>query len=76
MEDQSSFRVKYNFVGPQYQKYRDVYRLHEEQFSLPKSWSVEPKMTDVGHDHCRGEWIFHGRCIFFSLLISHLSLHR
>lgn len=60
MEDQASFRAKYNFSGPEYQKYHNVYQLHSEKFSLPKTWSVEPGTTDIGHDHCNGEWIFHG----------------
>ena len=60
LEDQASFRIKYDFHGPEFQKYHDVYRLHSEKFSLPKTWSVEPGTTDIGHDHCRGEWIFHG----------------
>ena len=71
MEDQASFRVKYDFHGPQHQKYRDLYRLHEEKFSLPKTWNVEPEVADIGHDHCRGEWIFHG--LFFLLLLFSLS---
>jgi hypothetical protein len=62
--DQASFRIKYNFAGPQYHKYHDVYQLHNENFSLPKTWSVEPGTTDIGHDHCHGEWIFHGLLIF------------
>lgn len=65
MQDQASFRAKYNFAGTEYQKYRDVYQLHSEKFSLPKTWSVEPGTTDIGHDHCHGEWIFHG---LFALL--------
>ncbi|CAF4810755.1 unnamed protein product [Rotaria sp. Silwood1] len=60
LETQASFRVKYDFSGPQFQKYHDLYRLHEEDFSLPKTWSAEPGTTHVGHDFCRGEWIFHG----------------
>ena len=60
LEDQASFRVRYDFSGPQFQKYHDLYRLHSETFSLPKTWSVEPGTTDIGHDYSRGEWIFHG----------------
>jgi len=60
LEDQSSFRLKYDFTGPQYQKYHDLYRLHNETIPLPKTWAAEPGTTNVGHDHCRGEWIFHG----------------
>jgi hypothetical protein len=60
LEDQSSFRVKYDFTGPHFQKYHDLYRLHNETFKLPKTWSAEPGTIDVGHDHSRGEWIFHG----------------
>lgn len=68
MEDQASFRVRYDFAGPQFQKYHDLYRLHTETFSLPKTWSVEPGTTDIGHDHSRGEWIFHGEIFHFSLI--------
>jgi hypothetical protein len=60
LEDQASFHVKYDFSGSQYQKYHNLYKLHTEKFSLPKTWSVEPGTTDIGHDHCRGEWICHG----------------
>ncbi len=60
LEDQASFRLKYDFTGSQFQKYHDLYRLHNEKFSLPKTWSVEPGTTNVGHDYCRGEWVFHG----------------
>jgi len=60
LEEQASFRIKYNFSGPQYRKYHQIYQLHSEKFSLPKTWSVEPGTTDIGHDHCHGEWIFHG----------------
>ncbi|CAF1435892.1 unnamed protein product [Rotaria sordida] len=60
LEDQASFRIKYDFSGPQYQKYHDLYRLHEENFSLPKTWTAEPGTTIVGQDNVRGEWIFHG----------------
>jgi hypothetical protein len=60
MEDEASFRIKYNFSGSDYQKYHDVYQLYKEHFSLPKTWSVEPGTTDIGHGHCHGEWIFHG----------------
>ncbi len=60
LEDQASFRVKYDFTGAQYQKYHDLYRLHEENISLPKTWSVEPGSTNIGRDYCHGEWIFHG----------------
>ncbi|CAF1153031.1 unnamed protein product [Rotaria sordida] len=60
MEDQASFRIKYNFSGSQFHKYHDIYKLHNLNFSLPQTWSVEPGTTDIGHDHCNGEWIFHG----------------
>lgn len=70
LEDQSSFRVKYDFTGPQFQKYRDVYRLHNEKFSLPKTWNAEPGTTDVGHDHCRGEWVLHGE------FLSHFRIRK
>ncbi|CAF1338231.1 unnamed protein product [Adineta ricciae] len=60
MEDQTSFRVKYKFSGPDYQKYHNEYQLQKENFSLPKTWSFQPGTTDLGHDHCQGEWIFHG----------------
>jgi hypothetical protein len=60
LEDQSSFRLKYDFSGANYQKYHDVYRLHNEKFSLPKTWSAEPGITDISHDRCHGQWIFHG----------------
>ncbi|CAF3804404.1 unnamed protein product [Adineta steineri] len=60
LEDQSSFRVKYNFTGPHFQKYHDVYRLHTETLPLPKTWSAVPGTIDIGHDHSRGEWTFYG----------------
>jgi hypothetical protein len=60
MEDQASFRILYSFTGPAYQKYHNVYHLQNEHFSLPTTWSVEPGTTDIGHDYCHGEWIFHG----------------
>ncbi|CAF0882343.1 unnamed protein product [Adineta ricciae] len=60
LEDQASFLVKYDFTGPQYQKYRDVYLLHEETFALPKTWSAAPGTIDIGSDHTRGEWAFYG----------------
>ncbi|CAF2934969.1 unnamed protein product [Rotaria sp. Silwood2] len=60
LEKQASFRIKYDFSGAQYQKYHDLYRLHENHFSLPKTWTAEPGTTYTGHDHCRGEWNLHG----------------
>jgi hypothetical protein len=70
MKDQASFRVKYNFAGPQYQQYHNVYQLQHEKFSLPKTWSVEPGTTNIGHDHCQGEWIFHGLSSSFVFLLN------
>lgn len=60
MEDQASFRAKYDFSGADYAKYHDQYKLSNQTFSLPKTWSVEPGTTDIGHGHIRGQWIFHG----------------
>ncbi|CAF2127110.1 unnamed protein product [Rotaria magnacalcarata] len=58
--EQASFRVKYNFFGPLFQKYHQLYKLHMLSFSLPQTWSVAPGTTDIGHDNCHGEWIFQG----------------
>lgn len=70
MQDQASFRVKYDFAGPVHDKYKNVYKLHTEQFPLPKTWSVEPGTTNIGHDHCHGEWIFHGWFTAFSITLA------
>lgn len=65
LEDQASFRVKYDFTGPHYQKYHDVYRLHENKFALPKTWTAETGTVNVGPDYSRGEWTFYGKSFLF-----------
>lgn len=60
MQDQASFRIKYDFSGHEFHKYHDSYKLQNQDFPLPQTWSVEPGTTQIGHDHCHGEWIFCG----------------
>ncbi|CAF0976375.1 unnamed protein product [Didymodactylos carnosus] len=58
-DEQAQLRVQYNFDGVQYQKYRD-YKLQYETIQIPKTWTIQPGITNAGHDHIRGEWILTG----------------
>ncbi|CAF0960042.1 unnamed protein product [Didymodactylos carnosus] len=58
-EEQAQFRVKYNFDGVNHQKYLQ-YKLQNEKIHVPKTWTIQPGITDAGHDHLRGEWILNG----------------
>jgi len=75
MEDQASFRVKYDFSGADYHKYHDQYQLSTQTFSLPKTWSVEPGTTDIGHGSIRGQWICHGLFNQFIFLSHFFIIH-